>query len=535
MRLDKLQIDLRPRPNAQALELGLALLRANAATVYKAWLALWLPLMLLTAALAWLFPDGATWWLLLPWWLRPLLERAPLYILARRVFGEEVTWQGALRAWPRQLGGGWFRLLTWWRPFMPGRGLFQPIWQLEGARGREAAQRRRVIGAAGTAGSAYWYGIVCAHLEAVIQIGTVAFIGIFLADEGAINPFKFLFSFGEKQETMLTVVTYICYALCGGIIGPVYAAGCFTLYLNRRATLEAWDIEIALRQLKPASPQERAGALVPGAKAALALLACVLLVAMQPQTARAAVEACKEPEWSLTLGNERAPARNETQKRLREEVDQLYRDDDLRNYRCEETWVRKPKPNEKKKEEKEKEEKKKNSPPPDMEAYAAVVRLLLITLAIVGVVWLLYRFRGNFSTLFGQRNPELATEIGGLDIRPESLPDDVSSNVLALWRKDEHRAALALLYRATVSRLINENGLLLTRGATEADCLRLANRAARMQRLDAGRLRVATAVTSVWLDGAYGNRWPQDEKVEALCQDWRVSFDGGARTSVEAA
>ena len=90
MQLDKLQIDLRPRPNAQALDLGFVLLRAHAGPVYMAWLMLWLPLVLLCGGLAYLFPGYAGAWLLLAWWLKPLLERAPLYILSRQVFGEQI-------------------------------------------------------------------------------------------------------------------------------------------------------------------------------------------------------------------------------------------------------------------------------------------------------------------------------------------------------------------------------------------------------------------------------------------------------------
>lgn len=125
---------------------------------------------------------------------------------------------------------------------------------------------------------------------------------------------------------------------------------------------------------------------------------------------------------------------------------------------------------------------------------------------------------------WAQPSPLPATEIGGLDIRPESLPDDIVGNVLALWQKGERRGALALLYRATVSRLTTEDGLLLTRGATEADCLRLARVACREQRLSTGRLQVADTVTSLWLDGAYGNRWPETETLSASCMNWHEQF-----------
>jgi hypothetical protein len=531
MRLENLQIDLRPRPNAQALELGMALLRAHAGTVYAAWLALWLPLVMLAAGLAYCFPEHGSWWLLLPWWLRPLLERAPLYILSRQVFGEAVSWRDAVRAWPRQLGGGWFRLLTWWRPFFTGRGLYQPIWQLEGARGSTATARRAVIAGAGTARSAYWFGVVCAHLEAILQIGLIAFIGIFLADENAINPFAYLFGVRpDKLSPLLLALSFAGYAFSGGIIGPVYSACCFTLYLSRRAALEAWDIEIMLRQIQPPATHRRSGA----AMAAMGLLAtCLLATALLglglPATAQAAGSAaaqatatsqCAEPEWAKARRTPRPPDRSAEQTQLRRELDRLYDSDDLRNYRCVESWE----PRVTAKEKPKKDKAPSMSGLPDLGWLAEVIRVVLIAAAIIFVVWLLYRYRGQFAGIFNQAAPLPATEIGGLDIRPESLPDDIVGNALALWQKGQCRAALALLYRATVSRLTSEDGLLLTRGATEADCLRLATIACKEQRLGNGRLQVAATVTALWLDGAYGDRWPGTEKFSASCMAWHEQF-----------
>ena len=52
MDLAKFQLDLRPRPKAQALDLGYSLLRRQAGPVYAAWLLLWLPLVVVATSLA---------------------------------------------------------------------------------------------------------------------------------------------------------------------------------------------------------------------------------------------------------------------------------------------------------------------------------------------------------------------------------------------------------------------------------------------------------------------------------------------------
>lgn len=529
MQLDKLQLDLRPRPNAQALDLGLVLLRSHLPDIYKAWLALWLPLVALCSGLAWLSPQHSGMWWLLAWWLRPLLERAPLYILSRQVFGETVSWQDALRAWPQQLRGGWFRLLTWWRPCVPGRGLYQAIWQLEGARGAVAAERRKVIGGNKTARSAFWFGTMCAHFELILQIGLIAFIGIFLSHENAINPFAYLLD-NSKQVSLLTVAAmFTAYAFAVGIIGPIYTACCFTLYLNRRATLEAWDIEIMLRQIAPPAGNK------PRASTPVLILPLALAVALalcQPPHAEAGQAAlpCTPPKWIATQMENQAkshgPDQDAEQARLRREVADLFASEDLRGYVCEKSWERKKNPDQVEPQPLHSPSSK--LPETDLSVAAKTIKALLIAAAIVLTAWLLYRYRDKLPGFTRAPAPRRATEIRGLDIRPETLPDDVAAAIRKLWEQGQRRAALALLYRATLSRLVHEDGLPLTHGATEGDCLRLAKQAHAERKLNAAKLRLATIATELWQNGAYGNRWPNGEAVAAHCAQWQAHFGKAA-------
>lgn len=515
MQLERLQLDLRPRPHWQAIDLGLALLRRSAGTAYAAWLALWLPLLALTALLGWFFPEQAGWLWLPAWWVRPLLERVVIYVLSRAVFDQQVSWREALRAWPRQLGGGWFRLLTWWRPFMPGRGLHQPVWQLEQARGKFAADRRRVLGRDGTGAAAYWFGLVCAHFEVVLQLGLISLIGVFTSSPEAVNPLWMLFADSPADSPWLVQLGVLTYGAAVAVIGPIYTACCFTLYLNRRASLEAWDIELMLRRLA-AQPKPAARTSRPTSWLLPLLLGLALL---QPEPVRADEGRCEPPEDAVAYLKDRKPPHDAAQRQLRERLDRVYAGDDLRGYRCQETWVLKNKNEEKKPDAKRK-------PPVQAPLWLAeVVRVLLIALAVGLVGWLLYRYRDNLAELIPRRSGKpLPTEIAGLDIRPESLPDDVPSQVLQLWRAGERRAALALLYRATLSRLAHRQGVELARGATEGDCLRQAERAHGTLRIDAATLALVRTITRQWLDGAYAVRWPADEAVEAACADWRATF-----------
>ncbi|GAB2869169.1 DUF4129 domain-containing protein [Pseudoduganella ginsengisoli] len=515
MQLDQITIALRPRPARQALDMGFALLHARAATVYAAWLALWLPLIAVAAALTAAMPDHAALWILLPWWFKPLLERAPLYVLSRQVFGEDVTWLQAVRAWPGQLGGGWVRMLTWWRPFMAGRGLYQPIWQLERARGEAAGRRRAVIGRDGAGRAAYMFGVACAHFEAVLQVGLLAFVGMFTSED----QFKILaYVMGQGNDSLaMQMLPLACYAVGGAIIGPMYIACCFTLYLNRRATLEAWDIELVLRQIHPPGERRTQSA----AAWLLAPLAFAVAASLQAPPAQAADNGAGAPasqaancaSMPVLFPAERFPAHDAEQRALRDDVDQVYAGDDLRGYDCAPTWRLKGA--------KDQKQPVNRKDTPAWPLLAGILRAVLIASAIGACAWLLYRYRDRLLALLPRAAaPMAATEIAGLDIRAESLPADVTAQVRAQWERGERRNALALLYRATLSRLVQRHGLHLAQGATEGDCLRVAALAVKRKQFDDAGHAVMATVTQLWQEGAYAGRWPDSAAVTSACAAW---------------
>jgi hypothetical protein len=527
MQLDKLQIELRPRSHAQALDLGFALLRSHAGAAYKSFLVLWLPLVAVCGALVWYKPELGWLWGMLAWWFKPLLERAPLYVLSRQVFGTTVTWQEALRAWPRQLGGGTLRMLLWGRILISsGRSLWQPVWQLESARGKIAAVRLRVLGADGTGMAAFAFGAVCATLEVVLEVGLMFFLAMFASDGDPSTTFRMLFGGDVETDGAFTYLLWLgAYAVASGIITPIYTACGFTLYLNRRAKLEAWDLEIQLRQIRrPIAVKPRSHG-APIAALAVAALLCGAMLGAAPDTRAAetgpapagepadttSTHTCKGP--TLKQRDQRAPA-NAAQAQVRKLVDQVYAHPDLRGYECVQVWRLK---------EWKKDKDKSPKPPKPLNWLADILRVVFIA-AVLGVIaYLFYRFRDRIPAFRRRSAAPRATEVGGLDIRAESLPADVAGEARALWERGERRAALALLYRATLSRLVSGDGLLLRQGDTEGDCLRAAT-ALRAHSLSQARFDIAATTTTLWLNGAYGDRWPSDATVHACCRDWDAQF-----------
>src|SRR5574337_25503 len=104
MELERIRVVLRPRVPREALDLGAAMLRANARAVWSAWFAFTLPLFVLCNALGVLL--GLPWlgWVLI-WWLRPLFDRLPLYVLSRAVFERTPRWRDSTYSGRRSNSG----------------------------------------------------------------------------------------------------------------------------------------------------------------------------------------------------------------------------------------------------------------------------------------------------------------------------------------------------------------------------------------------------------------------------------------------
>ncbi|MEP7300369.1 MAG: DUF4129 domain-containing protein [Caldimonas sp.] len=135
---------------------------------------------------------------------------------------------------------------------------------------------------------------------------------------------------------------------------------------------------------------------------------------------------------------------------------------------------------------------------------------LVVACLVAARRWL--RVAGDAALAAGARLP---SHVRQLDIRPESLPDDIGAAVRAAWLAGDRRAALSLLYRGALSRLVHSHAVPIDDASTEGDCVRLA-RAALPTEPGAfvGRLVLA------WQLAVYGNRPLETPAVLALCDDF---------------
>jgi hypothetical protein len=109
----------------------------------------------------------------------------------------------------------------------------------------------------------------------------------------------------------------------------------------------------------------------------------------------------------------------------------------------------------------------------------------------------------------------LPSHVRELDIRPDSLPDDLPAAVRALWQRGQARAALSLLYRGALSRLVHEHGVPVRASSTEGECATLAAR-----HLDAAGGDFVTRLIGLWQLAVYGARLPESQAVLAACDEF---------------
>jgi hypothetical protein len=241
VRVDAFAIRLRPRANFEAADLGVRLCQSAARSVFPCYLAVLVPVTALALAS---FEIAAWLPILVLWWVKPWLDRTILFALSRAAFGQPTrpadVWREQRQVWWSQL----FLTLTW-RRLSPWRSFTQPVYQLEGLRGAELRARVRQIRTGRERAST---GISSAFgaAETSLLIALVSLIGWF-APHGTAESLAVQIFTGASSG-WLDLVFSIGYAMTIGFVEPFYVAAGFALYLNRRAELEAWDIEQEFRR-----------------------------------------------------------------------------------------------------------------------------------------------------------------------------------------------------------------------------------------------------------------------------------------------
>lgn len=494
MQLDRVAVELRSRAPWEAVDLGTAMLRAWWRPLYGAWFVVLLPVAL---ALHLLFAGDAFWAMLALWWLKPLFDRVLLSVLAPAVFGEPPGVKrmlAGLGATVRR--SGLVGALTW-RRFDSRRAFLLPVRQLEGQRGGAARARERLLSRRSGA-NATGVMMTCLAFETVALLSLVGLVDLLtpasLESEYGLSAFlRGLWD--ESPSASGQLANSLLYLCAMSIIEPLYVACGFALYLNRRTTLEAWDLELAFRRLaarhaEGAGRGRRAGVL----SVALAAIGLWVGLAAVPAPAVAATDP-QEAIGKVLASPDFGEVRKTTRWRMRQTESP-----ETAPGRDASDWL--------------------IAVGRGMAELARVAGFLVIAVATV----LLVRFLANNWPGRSGGGPKASppktvpATLFGLDVRPEALPDDLAGAARTVGTADP-RAALSLLYRGALATLIHRDRVDLANGDTEGDCVREVRRAA-----SAALGEYFGRLTDAWVETAYAGRAPAPDALDALCGEWSAHF-----------
>lgn len=496
MQLERLAIVLRPRHANEAIDLGIRMAMHWFKPLYSAWLCFAIPVLGLLFGLAyWLEFSYFTLYLLI-WWIQPLLDRMALFVISRAVFGDAPTIRQSMRAIPTLLiKTRLFRALTWAR-LTPYRSLTLPVDVLEGVPRKSAKIRRSAISnyIGVNAIVLTLYGFI---IEQIFPLCAMAFMAMLSIDSNGFSE-DLIDMLIFNEISYLSLVTLGLFALGILLWEPIYVAAGFSLYLKRRSDIEAWDIELQFRKTEQ-NKNKTSSALF------AALLAVLVGFSGYTTEAYAAENAQRQQaiEQSTEALNEllKQPeyGGKKTQKRLK------FFDD------------KKTKRN----------PKKATETPIDMSktplsnGIAGVEQGFLWFVLAITIAIIVYLIIVRLPIMRAQRktSDRPPTQIAGLDIQPESLPENIADVARNLIRAGDLRAALSLLFRGALSVLAHRDRVMFRSSDTEQDCIRQVKRSGLTSAAFFIRL------TQLWLAQAYAHRSPDIAQLEQICVEWPSHFD----------
>ena len=510
MDLDRRQAELRSRGSFEAIDLGFAMTRRWAGPVWKGWLVGVVPVLALLWLSSLIIPAPLV--VLVVWWLKPLFERVPLFVLSRSLFGATPTTAQTLRALP---GLYWHRMataLTLYR-IDPARSFLIPVSLLERLSGRARGRRRSVL-SRGQWGAAMWLTTTCALLELTVFVGLVGMVALLLPDAPQWHPLTLI----EHEGTWRVLLAL--WMVATSLVEPFYAGGGFGLYVNRRTRLEGWDVELVFRSLAQRLELPRVAALL-----------LLLGFALAPGVAQASEDFTTDTGFEEA--EEEVPAeppsvafqldRSESA-RADMALETVLEDEVFGHTKEEPVWVLQESWAQRLEEvwpDSCVEDQQQQMPDSALSPIVAQVLELafwaLGALAVVALVVVLVRSRfvKDLSV-----DVELPEPVVGESSSPSRrvLPPSLADEARALLAAGDVEGALGLLYRGSVLHLVQVRGLEIDEGATEGEVLRIVRRRAKPLGT------YFRGLTNAWLEVAYAHRTVDAERVSALIDQWPAHF-----------
>jgi len=522
--LNNLVIEIRPRQAWEAVDLGLLVGKRWWWPLVKLWLILALPVVVLTCFI----PVESLWWqLLILWWLKPIFERPLLIYLSRVVFGENPTVREILRASTEVIFRRIFPILLWVR-FSPYRATSAPVILLERLTGSMMRDRLSLINRQGM-DPIVWMSILGSIFEVFLTIGIFSLMWALIPRDTSIE-FNKIFSGGHFGlfQYVLNGFAFVSMTL----VAPFYVALGFSLYLNRRARLEAWDLEIDFRRMvqkrEKVARSDSSLSSAAGVKTLASLLMIATLLAYWPSPGNASdAPQAQESKAEQSQVDLHALDRERSQKLISEVMaDADFHHIDVSHHlQLKDNGVKKP-------------DKKIDWKWLDgffeflkkiaviFSGLSTIAEWALWLAVLLLIFFVVFRYRhwwrdalmSTRSLETTRRNP---VSIMGLDLREETLPEDVGEAAAQLANRGDLRASLSLLYRASLMQLLR-CGVELENSFTELECVRAVNGAGSNV---AGAMRdYFLELTGLWRELAWGHQMPGTEVVLNKCRNWNDTW-----------
>jgi hypothetical protein len=140
--------------------------------------------------------------------------------------------------------------------------------------------------------------------------------------------------------------------------------------------------------------------------------------------------------------------------------------------------------------------------------------------AATAAIWILRLIKSRTPHTAAAQSELAPRSVLALDIRPASLPNDVSGTAIELLRAGRLRDCLSLLYRGSLSSAVHRFGATLGAQHTEREVLKAVRVA-----LDEARARYFTELVATWQRVVYAGEAVSPETVLPLCTGFATHFD----------
>ena len=243
MNQESLIFEARARPAWQAVDVGCLIARQHFFQLLGCWCVTAIPIAAILGLVYWFGDRGEGGWQFFLFWLfKPFYERAQLFYLSRKVFGEKVRYRDIFFHNAKVLLRGLPMDLTL-RRLSPARSTNLPVTMLEGQGGSRRTKRLQILHRNQT-GPSFPLLLLLVHLE-VFLLFSIGLVLALMIPQGLFEdlPVMEILS-ADAYATQLFYISFALTFAAAAIVAPFYVAGGFILYLNRRIHLEGWDLQL---------------------------------------------------------------------------------------------------------------------------------------------------------------------------------------------------------------------------------------------------------------------------------------------------